>query len=398
MIFNADNMFTDSKITLESGETAMLDNRSRQTVKIAFALGGLAGNNAHGAGFLHAACENDIRPDIISCTSGQIYWTYYFLEYIRASSNDRKNLRDRMVEDINKLQPSGRLETDLALLLMRGVPNKFRVPYSEYASEYVGRLLDALSGALNPKKNQSFLKSLLDAPPARTLEPLYPEELWTKMVNRFNEEKEIGVAFNAYDPVSATEIVYINPRLKEILGLTKEKVTEKNAAKAGYCGHNFEINLQYEDITYEGLRQALHLYQYGFVAEDAKSVSSKPIDGAYFRQIMLSELSPAETIYIARPTNVKWIDRLPQTYIELEDLKTEVMFNGSYDGERDKIEMVNKFLEKGLLKSDSGYHKIKLLDVPMSIQRGYFDYIFEKIEVFDLSWKEADKLFKANKQ
>ncbi len=38
----------------------------------AVALGGLAGNNAHGAGFLEALRRSGIMPQIISCTSGQL--------------------------------------------------------------------------------------------------------------------------------------------------------------------------------------------------------------------------------------------------------------------------------------------------------------------------------------
>ncbi len=48
--------------------------------KIAFSLGGLAGNNAHGAGFLHAALERKVEPVMIACTSGQIFWVYHYLK------------------------------------------------------------------------------------------------------------------------------------------------------------------------------------------------------------------------------------------------------------------------------------------------------------------------------
>ncbi|NTV62179.1 MAG: hypothetical protein HGA65_01410, partial [Oscillochloris sp.] len=55
----------------------------RTRPEIAFALGGLAGNNAHGAGFLHAALNHtghDLTPSMISCTSGQIYWVWQYLQ------------------------------------------------------------------------------------------------------------------------------------------------------------------------------------------------------------------------------------------------------------------------------------------------------------------------------
>ena len=46
---------------------------------IAFALGGLGGFNAHGVGFLKAALDKGIEPQLISCSSGQIYWTWRYL-------------------------------------------------------------------------------------------------------------------------------------------------------------------------------------------------------------------------------------------------------------------------------------------------------------------------------
>ena len=46
---------------------------------IGFALGGLAGNNAHGAGFLQAALDTRVTPEMISCTSGQLLWVWYYL-------------------------------------------------------------------------------------------------------------------------------------------------------------------------------------------------------------------------------------------------------------------------------------------------------------------------------
>ena len=46
---------------------------------VAMALGGLGGFNAHDAGVLAAAHECGLEPDIITCTSGAIFWTHLFL-------------------------------------------------------------------------------------------------------------------------------------------------------------------------------------------------------------------------------------------------------------------------------------------------------------------------------
>ena len=42
------------------------------TIETAFALAGLGGFNAHGAGFLQAARDNRYQPDLVTVTSGQI--------------------------------------------------------------------------------------------------------------------------------------------------------------------------------------------------------------------------------------------------------------------------------------------------------------------------------------
>ncbi len=75
------------------------------------------------------------------------------------------------------------------------------------------------------------------------------------------------------------------------------------------------------------------------------------MDGAYYRQVMLKELTGADVIFVARPINHCWLSatdgdpqreaELPRTYAEIQDLKTEVNFNGSYTGERAQIELIN---------------------------------------------------------
>ena len=41
-------------------------------MRLAFALAGLGGFNAHGAGFLAAAARWGVTPDLVTATSGQI--------------------------------------------------------------------------------------------------------------------------------------------------------------------------------------------------------------------------------------------------------------------------------------------------------------------------------------
>ena len=74
---------------------------------IGFALGGLAGNNAHGAGFLQAALDTRVTPEMISCTSGQLLWVWH---YLRLLNNDNTvsgdgTLERRFQDELDKLSP-----------------------------------------------------------------------------------------------------------------------------------------------------------------------------------------------------------------------------------------------------------------------------------------------------
>ncbi len=68
---------------------------------------------------------------------------------------------------------------------------------------------------------------------------------------------------------------------------------------------------------------------------------------------------------------------MPKSYIEKEDLKTEVGFNGS--GENHRINLINKLLQD----------EIFLHEVEIDVQRGFFDYIYESMDVFDSAHRKS---------
>lgn len=61
-------------------------------MQTAFALAGLGGFNAHGAGFLQAARDNDYWPDLVTATSGQIL---VLADYLAREPDLRRGLIDR---------------------------------------------------------------------------------------------------------------------------------------------------------------------------------------------------------------------------------------------------------------------------------------------------------------
>jgi len=108
-----------------------MNDRGKPTV--GFALGGLAGNNAHGAGFLQAALDAGVEPQMISCTSGQIRWVF---EYLRGSeARQGASLRDLMEEMIAREEPYGNKTLDLAALSLFGMPGVLCTPHLGASTE-----------------------------------------------------------------------------------------------------------------------------------------------------------------------------------------------------------------------------------------------------------------------
>jgi hypothetical protein len=347
---------------------------------IAFALGGLAGNNAFGAGFLEAARVHGVEPSMISCTSGQIFWVYRYLQ-CRA---DGTSLREALAEDIARVSTTGNINVDLAAVAIWGRPGVFRPAYAEYAADFVRNSLQAWRHIVESGGNTLLLQETLQTLPGRVLVPLFPESFFESIADAFNAS-DVGVAFNSYNPVDGCEYVHLNPRARELL---TEKSRRKNAYDKGQPSRHRE-RTTYDDITSQTVHDGLWIYQYGFDQKD-----SCFLDGAYYRQIMLAELVYATDIFVARPVSYRWIGPLPTSHIGIEDLKTEVGFNGTYAGERHQITLINSLVDRGDLPADR-YHHISLHEIEIGEQRGFLDYVMEKLDVFDRAYAASLAAFEA---
>jgi hypothetical protein len=214
------------------------------------------------------------------------------------------------------------------------------------------------------------------------LVPDFPDSFFEQISESFNEEQKLGLVFNSYNPQDGCERVYLNEAARRLLGQKSGNPRQYKASQTS----SYRKRTIYEAITAEAVRDALWLYQYGFDKE-----SGDFLDGAYFRQIMLSELTHADTIYVIRPLFYHWSGDLPQNWPEMEDLKTKVSFNGCYAGERHQIELVNKFLKADAFKQgpEAKYHHIHLEEIEMKRARGFFGYVFEDLAVFDDAYETA---------
>jgi hypothetical protein len=341
--------------------------------RIAFALGGLAGNNAHGAGFLQAALDLQVEPGIISLSSGQILWVYRYLQENKQKKH-KPDLRKLLEEDIKALETTKSFDIDTALLFLFGKAEVYRPAFLEFTADFMKNSVRCFQTIRENWPKVFITKELADSIPGRLLVPQFPEDFFEKISKAFDDESKIGIVFNSFDPRSGIEQVYVNGAAKTLEAESKS---------------NYRLNTKYEDIKPGAVRDALKLYQYGF--DESKDGH---LDGAYYRQIMLSELAFATDIFVARPINYKWIDKsLPKGYTGIEDLKTKVAFNGSYAGERDKINLINKLIDSGSLREP--YKKINLIEIEIRLPRGYFDYIYESLDVFDDARNEAAAQLKA---
>lgn len=272
--------------------------------KIGFALGGLAGNNAHGAGFLQAALDVGAQPDFITCTSGQILWVQRYLEalnvqrYLEALGKQPQSdvLKNKLQEDIDGIEHFHQRDLDLFTLALSGKPGIFRAARYEYPLDFVKNAMSMMERVINEWPNVFFLKEWLDEWPARTMVPLFKNRFFEEISAVFKRCNEIGIAFNSYDLSQNIEYVHLNNKLQSALN-----------KKAGYIPTHRPRTV-YKDIEPNYVKDALWIYQYGF--ED-----STMLDGAFYRQIILSELTPCNVIFVARPINSKWLGKLPSSYI-----------------------------------------------------------------------------------
>jgi hypothetical protein len=351
----------------------MAAKRKREVVSTAFALGGFGGSNLHGLGFLHAAVTKAIVPDMISCTSGQIHAVWKYLQAkdgrLSADGSDARNL-----EDVARAY-TGEAEI------------KPKLPYPEIVSDVpdlVSASLKHLSNVESFKDNPFgyFMNVTMNNLPARLLAPKIEDHALERMSRDFNEEAKIGIVFNSHNPREGREYVYLNPRAAHLLNRSPH--SESSFRKTAH--HSTE----YRPITPENILDALWIYEYGFEGRQC-------VDGAYFRQVMLSELSRAKIIFVARPIQWKWADPMPVTFGETQDLKTEVFFNAAYYGERFRIELINRLLREHALDKEfverEGYHKVAFYETEPRTPKPFIGYFSESMKMFCEAREDADKAF-----
>ncbi len=241
--------------------------------KVAFALGGLAGNNAHGAGFLQAAIEAGIEPVMVSCTSGQIYWLY---NYLRLRGRKGPNLRDVLRGDIDKMQPFHNRNLDFATVATLGSPGVCRPAYTEVVADAFQNALDVTAHTQERIGNVFFLREWLQLFPCRMLVPAFPDDFFKDISDEFLNS-EIGIVFNSYNPSDGHEYAYMNEVARAFLHGT----SQHKSYAPGRTNPVYRDRTTYQAIAPGAVRDGLWLYQYGFDQKENAFLGRGLLQGDY---------------------------------------------------------------------------------------------------------------------
>lgn len=333
--------------------------------KRAFAFGGLGGFNAHGVGFLDAARELDVRPSIITCTSGMIDWVARWLD-----GEELLPLLRRQVERSNKF-PMPLDWMNSLWIAWFGDPGIFRPAVPEYWRRW---MTPAATGGTLPGGDERHRHQLAKA----FLDRMFPAQLYVPLRGRAEAERiarsmnrsDVPVVFNSFHPATGLGYLHVNEAGRDFLEV-----------EYGEIGGG----AKYLPIDADAVTAALWLYLYGF--EHADNPHGL-VDGAYNRQFIIRELYMVDRIYAVRPINTRWIGALPANYFEIQDFTTELWFNSAYSAETAQMTMINRLIEEGKLLDDR-FRRVDLTEIQIDRQYGYFDFFVEELAVYERSYRRS---------
>lgn len=334
----------------------------------AFALAGLGGFNAHGAGFLQAARDNDYRPDLVTATSGQVL---ILANYLNGKPDLSEGLIDKQLAD----NPWAQMQA-----LLAGSPGVVRPAY-----------LEAFKRLFQPPRwTDSFVDMVADRMlPAQAYVLCLPDATFEAAAATFNKSP-IGVVFNAYDPVAGQGVLFGNGVAREQLGAMEPKLpfTQGNRPKDPRYGRDGPGARTLLEIDAQAVKSALWLSLYGF-----EGLPGGRMDGAYFRSCIVSELSSFRRVIVARPLASGWLTDTPRSWYDVQDWQCEMWFSVGYKAEVDAMLRINQLIEQKAI-TDPKFKKVEFHEVAPHTPAGYFNYFFEREAVFKAAYVEADQLFK----
>ena len=363
---------------------------------IAFALGGLGGFNNHLGGALASATDRDVRPALISCSSGAVVWAGEYLKAIHTPGLTR----DQRVASLRAAAEQAATRSNI-------LPRDFRI-----ANDAIIGLI-GLPGLCRPLWPQYFL-NLFWPPSLKTLTQRPSEVAWantlanrllpaawamptrssadiTQLADTLNQaniapDQAIGVMFNAFDPNRGEELLFVNQAAAPWLDLSRPRVARDGTTP----------RIKYRAINDTAVQAALRLFAYGFdwkVWDPVDQVERILVDGAYHRQVILKELHAFELIFAMRPVNDKDRNALPTNSLGSLSLQTEIGFNSSYDAQAGALGLVNSIIQNhpgvSIAINGRSVHPVTVEPIEIKISTNFFDYFIETLETYDQGQTEA---------
>ncbi|RDE24437.1 hypothetical protein DV711_02290 [Motiliproteus coralliicola] len=361
---------------------------------IAFALGGLGGFNAHGIGFLQASLDQGIEPELISCTSGQIYWTWRYLlqknhepdPLTGASVNMEQELRLE-VDKTNRF-PKPLSWLDGPVMAMSGDPGIFSPAVKQYWQNWLSPYINSAADfdSFWKQWGEELMNRMF---PAQVFVPERSPESMLAIGQRLASESEIGILFNAFDAPAGEEVLFINPRAQQVLDQQRPGRYVDGALLGDTRIRVLDPNNP-EQLR-EAVDAALWLYLYGFKDRDGNERTL--IDGAYHRQFIVRELAPAaQRIFSVRPQSVEWKEAMPTNSFQVSNLVTQLWFNASYSGEVAHIDLINRLLRKEHLPKEH-YRHVELTPVEYETRIHFYEYFVERWSVYQDAYDNSRACF-----
>ena len=291
-----------------------------------------------------------LEPDIITCTSGAIFWTDQFL-------TNPGGIRDQVEQQVEAV--SGANAVEVALL---GDPGVFQPAYASLWERWFA-----------PPSGPP-LRDLLDRLfPAQLYQSTRPETFFAQIAADFSAART-PVMFNAYAVTSGRELVFCNQAAFGFLGLSPGHVRRHDIPGE-------DVSTEYRPIDVDAVRTALWLTLYGFAPPLSGETA---IDGAYQRQLIMSELTGCDVIYAIKPQASAWRAQPPGNYFEVQDFNTEMWFNTSFAAEVAGLRTA---------RLDSGREPIRIEPITMHRPMGYFNYFVEKMPNYAEGYEQARQIF-----
>jgi hypothetical protein len=343
-------------------------------MRTAFALAGLGGFNAHGAGFLAAATKWCVRPELVTATRGQILIVADWLP-------GETDLRARLVLPGRHGDRFAQIRT-----LLFGDPGVFEPAYPEAFARLVSW----------PNFNESLLDIVADRLlPAQQFVPVRTDADFQAAADKLNAS-EVGVVFNSYDPRSGLGFLYGNDAARKALPRQKKIPNSQTVQASQLPGKrdlryvsNISVEHDIHPITAKAIESALWLSLYGF-----RKLPDGQMDGAYHRSCIVSELHDFDRIFVARPLANGWHGKQPANWFEVQDWQCEMWFSVGYKAEVDAMKRINDLIEAGTL-TDQNFKKVELVEIEPETPAGYFNFFVERSEVYDRALALSEKVFES---